>query len=114
MSHEKYFLGPSYPITSTYRELCKTHIVLAESVRKKVDFLQDTLAQLALPGLDLYGQAVDPGLTRPVAGIITRAVEPMVDTLRRVENSLKVGGLAIFMKGPSVDEEKPAVARSIC
>lgn len=85
------------------------HVVLAESVGKKVRFLQEAVEMLGLPGLEVFGRSVTSDFDRPVKAVITRAVEPMAETLKRCQNCLRPGSLAIFMKGPSVDEEKPGL-----
>jgi len=81
------------------------HIILAEGVGKRVRFLKDARDHLCLDGLDVIGRNIDREFFYPVRGVITRAVEQVHDTLGRMRNSLQAGGLAIFMKGPNVDEE---------
>jgi 16S rRNA (guanine(527)-N(7))-methyltransferase RsmG len=81
------------------------HIVLAEGVGKRVRFLKDAREHLGLEGLDVIGRNIDREFFYPVNGVITRAVELVPDTLKRVQNSLQENGRAIFMKGPNVAEE---------
>jgi len=83
-----------------------TQVILAEGVRKRVEFLREVRESLGLENLDIVGRNIDRDFEYPVNGIITRAVEPIRDTLRRVSNCLVPGGIAIFMKGPNVDGEK--------
>ncbi|MFH1532472.1 MAG: 16S rRNA (guanine(527)-N(7))-methyltransferase RsmG [Pseudomonadota bacterium] len=87
------------------------HIILAEGVGKRVRFLKDVRAHLDLEGLDVIGRNIDREFFYPVNGVITRAVELIPDTLKRMQNSLQTGGLAIFMKGPNVDEEMTRAQR---
>jgi 16S rRNA (guanine527-N7)-methyltransferase len=87
------------------------HIILGEGVRKRVNFLSDTRAELGLEKLDVIGRNIDKDFEYPVNSVITRAVEPMQETLRRVQNCLLHGGLAMFMKGPAVGPEKEEVNR---
>ena len=87
------------------------HIILGEGVRKRVNFLSDARAELGLKKLDVIGRNIDRDFEYPVKSVITRAVEPMQDTLKRVQNCLLQGGIAMFMKGPSVDPEKVEVDR---
>jgi len=87
------------------------HFILADGVRKRIDFLREVRETLGLPKLDLIGRNIDREFQYPVAGVVTRAVEPIRDTLRRIRHCLSTDGLAIFMKGPNVDEEKVDAAR---
>jgi hypothetical protein len=50
-------------------------------------------------------RGIAPDYDQPVAGVITRAVEPIADTLARVAGCLVQDGMVIFMKGPRCDEE---------
>ncbi len=81
------------------------HIILAEGVGKRVRFLKDAREHLGLEGLDVIGRNIDREFFYPVSGVVTRAVELVPDTLKRMQNSLQAGGMAIFMKGPNVDDE---------
>jgi len=81
------------------------HIILGEGVRKRVNFLREAREELKMTRLDIIGRNIDRDFEYPVHGIITRAVETIRDTLRRVSNCLMPGGQAIFMKGPNVDQE---------
>ncbi len=82
------------------------HIILGEGVRKRVDFLREVRTELSLEKLDLIGRNIDRDFEYPVNGVITRAVQPIRDTLKRVRNCLRRDGVVIFMKGPGVDPEK--------
>jgi len=81
------------------------HILLAESRQNRTDFLKKAAAGIGLPGLDLVNRGIAPDYDRPVAGVITRAVEPIADTLARVAGCLVQDGMVIFMKGPRCDKE---------
>jgi len=81
------------------------HILLAESRQHRTDFLQTAVSALALPGLEVVERGIAPDYHRPVAGVITRAVEPMAATLARVAGCLVKDGMVVFMKGPGCDEE---------
>ena len=83
----------------------ETHVILGEGVRKRVEFLRGVRSDLQLDKLDLIGRNIDKSFEYPVNGVITRAVEPIRDTLQRIRNCLLPEGLAIFMKGPNVDDE---------
>jgi len=87
------------------------HIILGEGVRKRVNFLREARAELGMEKLDIIGRNIDTDFEYPVNGTITRAVAPLRDTLKRVRSCLMPGGLAIFMKGPNVEEEKKEAAQ---
>ena len=59
------------------------HILLAESRKNRVSFLKTAASALGLSGLDVEDRGIAPDYARPVKGVITRAVEPMADTLAR-------------------------------
>lgn len=80
-------------------------ILLAESRRKRLDFLNKTVGHLHLNGIRIIEKKIDPEFQEPVAGVITRAVEEMSKTLVRVRGCLAPGGKVIFMKGPHCDAE---------
>lgn len=99
---------PGIPLKILFPDL---HIILGEGVRKRVNFLREVREELGLEKLDIIGRNIDRDFEYPVNGIITRAVEPIRDTLKRASNCLMPGGLAIFMKGPNVDQEKEDAAK---
>lgn len=83
----------------------RVHIRLAESRRRRNQFLQEVCRHLALDGIEVIGAGIGPRYEEPVAGVITRAVEPIAATLERIDGCLIEQGLAIFMKGPNCDDE---------
>ncbi|MFZ1199937.1 MAG: 16S rRNA (guanine(527)-N(7))-methyltransferase RsmG [Desulfobacterales bacterium] len=80
-------------------------LLLAESRRKRVDFLSLVVDRLRLEGVRLIERKIDVDFEEPVAGVITRAVETMARTLGRVRGCLACGGQVIFMKGPNCEAE---------
>jgi len=89
-------------------KLVNPHIrlTLCEPRNKRVDFLNMVIEKLGLKGIDVFGHKVTShSMTIPVDGIISRAFELIEKTLPRIENCLKPGGQAIFMKGPAVKDE---------
>lgn len=80
-------------------------ILLAESRRNRVAFLETVLERMRLEKISVVGVGVTRTFERPVAGVITRAVEDIASTLDRIHGCLDKGGLAIFMKGPQCDAE---------
>jgi 16S rRNA (guanine(527)-N(7))-methyltransferase RsmG len=80
-------------------------ILLAESRRKRVDFLATVVDRLLLAGVRIIEKKIGAGFQEPVAGVITRAVETMAKTLERVRGCLATGGMVVFMKGPNCEAE---------
>jgi 16S rRNA (guanine527-N7)-methyltransferase len=80
-------------------------IILAESRRNRVEFMETVFGELGLKKISILGHSVSASTEAPVNGIITRAVETIPKTLQRIAGSLDKGGLAIFMKGPQCEEE---------
>jgi len=85
-------------------------IRLAESRRPRIDFLKMVLAELSLSGIEVIERGIAADYDQPVAGVITRAVEPIAATLARVAGCLEREGMVIFMKGPHCDAEIDAAA----
>ena len=83
----------------------KIEIILAESRRNRVEFIETVLRELDLKKIGIMGHSVSASTEAPVNGVITRAVETIGKTLERIAGSLAKGGLAIFMKGPKCEEE---------
>src|SRR5208337_3292257 len=83
----------------------KIEIILAESRRNRVAFIETVLGQLGLKKISILGHSVNASTEAPANGIITRAVQTIRKTLERIVGSLAKGGLAIFMKGPECQEE---------
>jgi 16S rRNA (guanine527-N7)-methyltransferase len=81
------------------------NILLAESRHKRVDFLHKAVETLRLQGIGIIDKKIDSAFQKPVAGVITRAVEEMSKTLARIRGCLAPRGKVIFMKGPSCDAE---------
>ena len=80
-------------------------ILLAEGVQKRVEFLKVTREALDLKALDIVGRNIAEDFFYPVHGVITRAVEDVSNTLRKVLFSLQTGGEVYLMKGPNCDPE---------
>jgi 16S rRNA (guanine527-N7)-methyltransferase len=94
---------PGFPL-----KICNPHIhlTLCEPRPKRVDFLNMVIDKLQLKDIDVFGHKVTSNsLDFPIDGLISRAFENYHKTLLRAENALKVGGRAIFMKGPALKEE---------
>ena len=81
------------------------HLVLAEPRAKRVAFLQEAVQTLGLREVEIVPHRIGAEFDRPVRGVITRAVASIPATLSRLEPWLEPGALALFMKGPGVDDE---------
>lgn len=83
----------------------KTIFILSEGRHRRIRFLKEVVEALGLKGVEIYEGKIYPSFSRPVQGIITRALEAIPRTLARVRHCLLPEGKAIFMKGPHCDEE---------
>jgi 16S rRNA (guanine(527)-N(7))-methyltransferase RsmG len=93
---------PGIPLKIAYPHV---RIQLAESRQARNRFLREACDLLQMEGLQVIGAGISPKYEGPVAGVITRAVEPIARTLDRITGCLAAHGLAIFMKGPNCDDE---------
>ena len=100
---------PGIPLKIFFPHL---EVVLAESRGKRVAFLQTVIEQLGLERVEIIGRTITPEIERPVAAVITRAVETIQASLERISGCLVHGGLAVFMKGPQCQEEVAAAQAS--
>jgi 16S rRNA (guanine(527)-N(7))-methyltransferase RsmG len=80
-------------------------ILLAESRRKRANFLTMIVDRLQMEGVRIIEKKIGVDFQEPVAGVITRAVETMAKTLERVRGCLASRGMVIFMKGPNCEAE---------
>lgn len=99
---------PGIPLKIFHPDL---HLVLAESRQNRVRFLERVCEALGLEHVLVEGQRIEPRYDRAVKGVITRAVEPMAETLQRIDGCLERGGRVIFMKGPHCDDELERAVR---
>ncbi len=97
--------GPGFPGVPLKLLYPNDKIVLAEGVRRRVDFLKAVREEMGLRELDIIGRNIDDTFQLPMRGVITRALEDLGATLKNISQSLEVGGLVYFMKGPNVDPE---------
>ena len=103
--------GPGFPGIPLKILYPKDKIILAEGVRRRVDFLKAVREEMGLKELDIVGRNIDETFALPVQGVITRALEEIPATLRNISQCLKVGGKVFFMKGPNVDAEMQTAKR---
>ncbi len=97
--------GPGFPGIPLKIVFPNDKIVLAEGVRRRVDFLKAVREEMKMKELDIVGRNIDDTFLLPMKGVITRAVEDISLTLKNVSQCLEVGGQVYFMKGPNVDPE---------
>lgn len=99
---------PGIPLKIFHPDL---ELILAESRQNRARFLESVCEALGLDHVSVEGRRIGPHYDRPVKGVITRAVEPMAETLERVEGCLERGGRVLFLKGPHCDEELERAVR---
>lgn len=93
---------PGIPI----KILCpKLKLVLAEPRAKRVQFLHEAIATLGLSDIEVVPHRIGRRFAPQVAGVITRALESIPETLERVLGSLGPGARVIFLKGPGCQDE---------
>ena len=80
-------------------------IILAEPRRHRSHFLNEAKDSLHLTNTYIFPKKINHNFDTKVKAVITRALEPISKTLPRISSCLETGGLAIFMKGPSVEKE---------
>jgi 16S rRNA (guanine(527)-N(7))-methyltransferase RsmG len=80
-------------------------MILAEPRGARVEFLNEVVTRLGLKGVEVHAGKISTRYTRKVAGVITRAVASIPETLDRVANCLGPGGRMFFMKGPECGAE---------
>jgi 16S rRNA (guanine527-N7)-methyltransferase len=97
--------GPGFPGIPLKIVFPNDKIVLAEGVRRRVDFLKAVREEMGLKELDIVGRNIDDTFLLPMKGVITRAVEDISLTLKNISQSLEIDGHVYFMKGPNVDPE---------
>src|SRR3954451_1647262 len=71
-------------------------MILAEPRGARADFLGEVVTRLDLRDVEVYAGKIGPRFAGPVAGVITRAVASIPETLDRVANALEVGGRMLF------------------
>ena len=104
--------GPGLPGIPLKIARPDVRMILAEPRGARVEFLQDVCRELGLTDVEVYGHKVGRDYPGQVAGVITRAVASIPETLDRVAGCLALGGRMIFMKGPECDDEVAEAAWS--
>jgi 16S rRNA (guanine527-N7)-methyltransferase len=94
---------PGIPLKIRYPKLS---IFLAEPRPRRVAFLESVKKSLELRDVTVFPhRVVSKSFTAPVAGVITRALEPIEKTILRTSGCADVGTRYIFLKGPAVEPE---------
>jgi 16S rRNA (guanine527-N7)-methyltransferase len=91
----------------------KCEMILAENRKDRIKFLIGLVDHLGLLGIEVYPQKVKSNFPIFVRGVITRAVEPAGDTLKRCAPFLDPEAKAILMKGPASADEITSVAKTM-
>jgi 16S rRNA (guanine(527)-N(7))-methyltransferase RsmG len=86
----------------------ETHLV--ESDRRKCAFLQETSRILALPRVTIHAARIEATTVPPAAIVSARALAPLPDLLRHAHRILAPGGVALFPKGRTAEQELTAAA----
>lgn len=97
--------GPGFPGAPLAIRCPDVPVILAESRGKRVTFLKMLKEKLGLKNAEIYARSVREDSPLRARMIVTRAVEVIPATLRRVEGLLEPGGRVAFMKGPNCGQE---------
>lgn len=103
--------GPGFPGVPMAIMRPDVPFLLAESRGKRVGFLEEVVAALALKKVSIFPKSVreDSPLGeengQPIGDVVTRALETIPPTLERVLPFLPAGRKVAFMKGPGCDAE---------
>ncbi len=97
--------GPGFPGAPIAIRRPELPVILAESRGKRVRFLEMLKAELGLNNVTIYPKSVREDSPLQATTIVTRAVEIIPATLKRVEPFIAPGGDVVFMKGPSCGQE---------
>ncbi|MBX6744392.1 MAG: 16S rRNA (guanine(527)-N(7))-methyltransferase RsmG, partial [Acetobacteraceae bacterium] len=86
-----------------------THLV--ESDRRKAAFLIEAARTLGLPLVKIHPTRIEAVTLPPAAVVSARALAPLPDLLRHAHKLLAPGGIALFPKGRTAEQELTAAAR---
>ena len=104
--------GPGLPGIPLKIARPDVEMVLAEPRGARAEFLNEVCKRLGLSGVEVFAGKVTPRTRREFAGVITRAVASIPETLERTQNVLRPGGKMLFMKGPDCSDEIAEAATS--
>ncbi|MDR1084776.1 MAG: class I SAM-dependent methyltransferase [Deltaproteobacteria bacterium] len=80
-------------------------IILAEPRLMRLAFIDQALAVLGLPNINVYPHKVGASFSLPIDSIITRDFGPLKDILELAAPILPEGGRVFLMKGSQAEEE---------
>ncbi|HEX8203854.1 MAG TPA: 16S rRNA (guanine(527)-N(7))-methyltransferase RsmG, partial [Isosphaeraceae bacterium] len=104
--------GPGLPGIPLKIARPEVRMLLAEPRGARAGFLREVCARLALADIEVEAGRVGPKFPHRAAGVITRAVASIPETLELVAPVLEPGGRMLFMKGPDCDDEIAEAART--
>lgn len=94
---------PGFPLKILLPQL---KITLAEHRPKRVNFLNIVIKELGLKDIEAYPhKVISNSELKGFNSVITRALETIPETLKRVKNIVNSNGSVIFMKGPNCSQE---------
>ncbi|MDO9712164.1 16S rRNA (guanine(527)-N(7))-methyltransferase RsmG [Paracraurococcus lichenis] len=88
----------------------ETHLV--ESDRRKSAFLIEAARILGLPQVKVHPTRIDAAKLPPAAVVSARALAPLPDLLAHAHRILTPGGVALFPKGRTAEQELTDAARA--
>ncbi len=97
--------GPGFPGVPIKIMRPEIRLILAEPRHRRVTFLKMLTEELVLEDVDIYPHLVTDISFFDANSVITRALEPVDETLTRVSHFLPRGGLVYFMKGPDSGDD---------
>jgi 16S rRNA (guanine527-N7)-methyltransferase len=83
-------------------------LVLLEPMQRRVRFLRDVMAVLALPNVSVQSGRAEAGLTPLADVVVARAIAPLADLVRLSFGLLSDGGILLAIKGASAADELQA------
>ena len=106
---------PGLPLKIAYPEL---HLTLVDSVRKKTDFLNVVVRELALPKIEIHhARAEDLGRTpefrEQFDWAIARSVAPLTILVELLLPLVRLGGYVLAQKGSGAEDELTEAAQAI-
>ena len=109
--------GAGFPGIPLSIMLPQTHVVMVDSLDKRVKFLQSVIDALGLNAEAIHARAEDaarrPELRERFDMAVARAVAPMCVLCEYLLPFVRVGGRMLALKGPSVEDELAEAARAV-
>ena len=81
---------------------------LVESDRRKAAFLTEAAARLGLPHVQVHSTRIEATRLPPLAALTARALAPLCDLVPHAARLLAPGGIALFPKGRTAEDELTA------